>query len=307
MGGITVFVSIACGLLSAAGYAALAGFGTPTLRSVLMLFTAMAALLLSRTIHPLRAWLLSLAVIILVDPFSPLGAGLWFTFLAVAALLFVFLPRTGKLNWWKTLLMAQAGVVLVLLPVSAAWFQTFSPVGFLANLLAIPWVSFLVVPPVLAGLALLPFSAAMAGVLWTGAGLAATVLFTFLEFIDRFQGTLSMMAPPSLLQVFLALSGAFVLLLPRGISARWMGLFLILPLFFPPGERTRAGIRLSAGPSPAPFYFLLAALRARLVRLARSSVNSSRVTSPRIARVSRSEMALRSFWESFGSTCAPDA
>jgi competence protein ComEC len=241
MGAATLVVSIAGGLLSAAAYAALAGFGTPTLRSVLMLFTAMAALLLCRTIHPVRAWLLSLAVILWVDPFAPLGAGLWFSFLAVAALLFVFLPRTGNLNWWKTLLMAQSGVVLVLLPLSAAWFHTFSPVGFLANLLAIPWVSFGVVPPVLAGLAVLPFSEAMAGVLWSAAGFAASVLFQILEYIDRFQGALSTMAPVSLFQVFLALLGAFVLLLPRGIPARVMGLFLILPLFFPPGERTRAG------------------------------------------------------------------
>ena len=241
MGGSTLLVSIAGGLLSAGAYAALAGFGTPTLRSVLMLFTAMTAVLLRRAIHPLWAWVMSLAVILLIDPFTPLGAGLWFSFLAVAALLFVFLPRTGRLAWWKTLLMAQAGVVLVLLPVGAAWFYTFSPAGFLANLLAIPWVSFLLVPPVLAGLAILPFSAEVAGAFWSAAGLASSVLFQFLEFIDRFQGALSTMSPPSFVQVTLALLGAFVLLLPRGIPARWLGVFLILPLFFPPGARTPAG------------------------------------------------------------------
>jgi len=241
MGASTLLVAIAGGLLSAGCYAALAGFGTPTLRSVLMLFTAMAAVLLYRAIHPMRAWVISLAIILLIDPFAVLGAGLWFSFLAVAALLFVFLPRTGRLTGWKTLLMAQAGVVLVLLPVSAAWFYAFSPTGFLANLLAIPWVSFLVVPPVLAGLAVLPFSEVMAGALWSFAGLAASILFQFLEFIDRFQGALSTMTPPSAAQVSLALLGAFVLLLPRGLPARWMGLFLIFPLFLPPGERTPAG------------------------------------------------------------------
>jgi len=241
MGGLTLLFSVAGGLVSAGCYAALAGFGTPTLRAVLMLFTAMAAVLLYRAIHPLRAWMISLAVILLIDPLAPLGAGLWFSFLAVAALLFVFLPRTGKLPWWKTMLMAQAGVVLVLLPVSAAWFHSFSPTGFLANLLAIPWVSFLVVPPVLAGLVALPFSALVAGALWSFAGLTAAALFRFLEVMDQFQGTLSTMTPPSATQVSLALLGAFVLLLPRAVPARWIGLFLILPLFLPPGERTPAG------------------------------------------------------------------
>ncbi len=240
-GGTTLLASIAGGLFSAGSYAALAGLGTPTLRAVLMLFTAMIAALSGRAIHPLRAWVMSLAIILLLDPFAPLSAGLWFTFLAVAALLFVFVPRTGKLNWWKTILAAQAGVVIVLLPVSAGWFYSFSPAGFLANLLAIPWVSFLVAPPVLAGLTVLPFSEVLAGAFWSTAGLASTVLFKFLEFVDRFQGDLSPMVPPSSLQVLLALLGAFVLLLPRGLPARSLGLFLVLPLFLPPGERTQAG------------------------------------------------------------------
>jgi competence protein ComEC len=240
-GNAMLLVSITGGLFSACSYAALAGLGTPTLRAVLMLFTGMTAVLLCRAIHPFRAWMISLAIILLIDPFAPMGAGLWYTFLAVAALLFVFRPRTGRLNWWKTILMAQSGVVLVLLPVSAGWFYSFSPTGFLANLMAIPWVSFLVVPPVLAGLTVLPFSVTLAGAFWSAASLASKVLFLYLESIDRIQGELSTMAPPSALQVALALVGAFVLLLPRGITPRWLGLFLILPLFFPPGERTQAG------------------------------------------------------------------
>ena len=237
----TVLLSIGGGLLAAAAYSALAGFGTPTVRAVLMLATAMLALLLGRTIHPLRAWVLSLAVILIIEPLSPLGAGLWFSFLAVAALLFVFLPRNGPISWWKTLLMAQTGVVLVLLPVSATWFYSFTPSSFLANLLAIPWVSTLVVPPVLAGLVVLPISDALAGNLWSVAGIAISLLFQYLGFIDRFQGQLSMLAPPTSLQYALALAGSFLLLLPRGIPGRWLGMFLLVPLFFPPAPRTPEG------------------------------------------------------------------
>ena len=35
--------------------------------------------------------------------------------------------------------------------------------------------------------------------------------------------------------------GGMLLLLPAGIPGRWMGLFLILPLFLPPGSRTERG------------------------------------------------------------------
>jgi competence protein ComEC len=238
---VTLMVTISAGLLSALCYAALAGFGIPTLRSALMLLTALSAVLLCRSIHPVRAWVLSLAVILTIDPFAPLGAGLWFSFLAVAALIWVFHPRTGHLNWWKTMLMAQTGVILLLAPLGAAWFGIFSPVGFVANLLAIPWVSIITVPLVLTGLAAIPLSGWVAGILWKLAGFSISILFQGLETIAHFQGQVVAMPPPGMLQVILALAGAFLCLLPRGLPLRWMGLFLLLPLFFPPGQRTRDG------------------------------------------------------------------
>ena len=67
-------------------------------------------------------------------------------------------------------MLAQAGVMVTMLPVTVFWFQSFSPVGFLANLGAIPWVSLVVVPLTLAGVALLPVSMAVAGLLLNLAG-----------------------------------------------------------------------------------------------------------------------------------------
>jgi competence protein ComEC len=66
-------------------------------------------------------------------------------------------------------------------------------------------------------------------------------LFLFLELIDAIQGELIALAPPSFIQVLLAFSGAALLLLPRGVPYRWMGAFLLVPLFIPPGARTEPG------------------------------------------------------------------
>jgi competence protein ComEC len=242
MGALTLMLTVSGGLFTAGVYSALAGFGTPTVRSVLMLTVALLAVMMRRAIHPVRALLLSLVAVLLLDPFAPLGAGAWFSFLAVAALLLMFVPRTGQAGVMKTLLMAQTAVILVLLPVSAAWFYSFSPSGFVANLVAIPWVSLLVIPLVLSGLAALPFSDSLAGLLWSGAGLASAVLFQFLEILDHAQGQLSVLPPPTMAQAALAFIGACVLLLPRGITTRWMGVFLLCPLFFPPAPRTPSGV-----------------------------------------------------------------
>lgn len=231
-------IMVLTGLLCAAFYSALAGFGTPTVRSVLMLATAMSAVLLSRSIHPFRAWVLSMAIIALVDPFSLLQPGFWYSYLAVASLLLVFIPRTGNFNFLQSALAGQGAVIIVLVPVSALVFNSFSGSAFFANLLAIPWVSLLVVPLVLSGLVVSLFSVAGAGVPWRLAGDASGILFRFLETVDDLQGELIILSPPGGLQVLLALLGAFVLLLPRGVPWRWMAVFLLIPLFARPGPRT---------------------------------------------------------------------
>jgi len=229
------------GILFAGAYAALAGFGVSTLRSLLMLLVAMAAVSFSRSIHPLRAWLLALAGVLLINPFAPLGPGFWFSFLAVAALLLAFVPRCGARPWWQSLLMAQWAVMLLMLPVSAAWFQAVSLVGFAANLVAIPVVSLTVVPLVLAGVAALGLSGLLAGWLWWMASGVTSLLLAFLEFMAGLQGQLTVLAAPTLPMALVALLGGVVLLLPRGIPGRWSGAFLLLPLFLPAADQLEPG------------------------------------------------------------------
>jgi competence protein ComEC len=233
--------SLAGAFFAALTYAALAGWGVSTQRAVLMLAVAASALVFNRAVHPARAWVLALAVVLAVDPLAPLGSGSWFSFLAVAVLLALFVPRNGRLSWWKTALLAQAGIVVTMLPVTVMWFQSFSPVGFLANLGAIPWVSLVVVPLTLAGVALLPVSMAVAGLLLKLAGEASAVLFVYLEFLSGLQGPLPILPAPGILTVLLAMLGGILLLFPAGVPGRWIGLFLILPLFLPPGPRTERG------------------------------------------------------------------
>lgn len=222
------------GLSAAAAYAALAGFGVPTLRALLMLAVGSVALLLARSIHPFRAWLLAFAAVLLIDPFAGLTAGFWFSFLAVAALLLLSTPRPCRWPRWKSLLFAQFAVGIVLMPLSASWFGGFSPSGLAANLVAIPWVSVVVVPPVLAGVALHAFSAALADLAWQLAGATSLALLTFLDAIADAQGALSALRTLALPQTAAAVLGAGLLLLPRGLPARWSGVFLLLPLALPP-------------------------------------------------------------------------
>ena len=218
-------------------YAALAGWGVSTQRAVLMIAVAMGALLLSRAVSPARAYLLALAAVLLIDPLAPLSAGFWFSFLAVAVLLLIFVPRPGKLKWWRTMIMAQAGIMLLMLPASAYWFQFFSPVGFFANMLAIPWVSIAVVPLTLAGVLMLLVSHGVAAVLLTLAGKSSLALLAVLEVLAQQQGSVSHLPAPGMLALLLASAGGLLLLLPAGLPLRWLGPFFMLPLVLPTSQR----------------------------------------------------------------------
>ena len=63
--------SLAGAIFAALTYATLAGWGVSTQRAVLMLTVAVSALAFNRAVHPARAWVLALAVVLAVDPLAP--------------------------------------------------------------------------------------------------------------------------------------------------------------------------------------------------------------------------------------------
>ena len=235
------------GAVTAVLYAMLANLGVSTVRALAMLIAALVVLGLARSINPFRAFVLALAVVLVSNPFAPLGSGFWFSFFAVLALMWVFQPRCSRFSWFETAVLAQSAVFLVLLPVNAAWLGGFSLAAFPANLVAIPWVSFLVVPPVLGGVAITAFSEPLAGGLWHLAGLSTDALLAFLQLLTALQAKLLPVRTLSPFLLGLAVAGALLLLLPRGVPARWTGLFLMLPLFLPaPSPAQPGGLRLDA-------------------------------------------------------------
>jgi competence protein ComEC len=231
-------ISLAGGLAVALAYTALAGFGVSSLRALTMLAVVSFSLGSRRSIHALRAWLGALAVVLILDPFAPLSAGTWFSFGAVAVLLMLFRPRTAVPPWWKSMLLAQAGIVLATLPLNLYWFQFASPLGLVSNLIAIPWVSFILVPLTLCGVLALGAGTVIAAALLNTAAWSAEGLLAVLELLVRWQGQLLVPFPPTLPSVILATLGGAMLMLPRGIPARWLGLFMWLPLLLHPPDRT---------------------------------------------------------------------
>jgi len=190
----------------------------------------------------LQAWLVAMALVLISDPFAPLRAGFWFSFCCVAVLMMLFVPRHGTISAWRRVVLAQAGISLVMAPLGMYWFQQASLPGLVANLVAIPVVSLLVVPLILLALPLLWLPGPLAFYLLNAAGHVSAWLLLFLDFLGRLQPVvLSATRTPGLLSVTIAMLGAAFLMLPRGFPGRYLGLLLVLPLLWPAGPGMDAG------------------------------------------------------------------
>jgi len=160
-------------------YALMSGFTVPTRRALLMIAVLGWALLHGWHIPPWRSLLLALTVVLVADPFSPLDAGFWLSFCAVAVLILVFSGRLGVVHGVLALVLAQTAMFAGLWPGLLLLGQNQPLAGFAANLFAIPWVSMVVMPLLLCGallVALVPASDewvtllldTVLGVLWQG-------------------------------------------------------------------------------------------------------------------------------------------
>lgn len=209
----------------AVAYAALAGFEVPAQRTCYMLLAAAFALMLRRTLSPWLILVLALTVVLAIDPWAVLAMGFWLSFGAVAFLLYVSVGRVGGRPWWHTVLATQAAVTLGLAPLSLALFQQVSLVGPLANAVAIPLVTLLVVPLTLLWL-VVPLDALLLAahqlMLWLVQGL---------QWLLTWPAPLWMQHAPPWWAVTLAIAGCVVMLAPRGWPHRWLGALWCLPLF----------------------------------------------------------------------------
>ncbi|WP_227713984.1 DNA internalization-related competence protein ComEC/Rec2 [Marinobacter sp. 1-4A] len=140
-------------------YALAAGFTVPTRRALIMVAVGSWVLLKARHEPAWHSLLIALGLVLLLDPFAPLDQGFWLSFGAVSVLLCVFAGRLGRIGWLAGLLLAQGAVFAGLWPLLELVGQGQPVAGLLANILAIPWVSLVVMPVLIVGgimVALLP-------------------------------------------------------------------------------------------------------------------------------------------------------
>lgn len=220
-------------LIAATFYAALSGFAVPSQRALIMLSVVMLSIFLRHKVKSSQVLSFALLSVLLFDPSSILSAGFWLSFMAVAV---IGLASSGRLTIdksWKILGRLQWRISLALIPLLIFLFQQASLVSPVANLFAIPVVSFIVVPLVLLATSVMSFIPAIAETLFSLADNSLNLLWWLLSRLADTPISQWYGIKPDILSLVMASLGFVLLLAPRAWPAKYIGLFLILPLLWP--------------------------------------------------------------------------
>lgn len=236
-------------LLAVFAYACLAGFDLPAQRTVLMLTLSTSLLWWRKQLDDLLILLIAATVLLLIDPLAVLSAAFWLSFGAVAILLSMSreplkpqddLAAEPKKQWLLNVfayiqwfIRLQWRLFLILSPLVLWCFGQVSLLSPIVNILAIPFLSFFILPLNMLAYALYKLSPTAADCLWH---VASGLLYYFHQLLSW----LSLQFPAALQPFYLHWPAAvalalavFILLLPRGVLPRWWIAFLLLPVIWP--------------------------------------------------------------------------
>ncbi len=216
-------------------YALLTGMAISTQRALIMILFCLLGVVSKRKISALNRYSAALLLILVIDPFAVLSAGFWLSFLAVGSLILVYsgrphMSRKKSIWYWCK---PQLVIAVFMLPISLLIFARISVVGPVSNIIAIPWVSMVIVPLSVLG----TFGTVIDPNLGLGilhcANQAFAWLVVVLEVLERIP--VFKWQPPMQffwLSIATAVLATIWLCLPRGIPGRFWAIVGIVPMLF---------------------------------------------------------------------------
>ena len=224
------------GIGAALGYSLLAGMSVPTQRTLVMLCIYFAARWRRRTLGIANALGLALVGVMLVDPFAPLSVGAWLSFGAVAIIVLATAGRLRRELPLANFARVQWAVTVGLLPILVLAFGGMSLISPVANAIAVPLFTLVVVPLVLLGTAVACLSLEAGGVLLQWSAQLLQLAWPAMEWCAGLPVSMWYVPQmPWVHHVLLAL-GALLLVLPGALPLRGAAIVLCMPaaLYQPP-------------------------------------------------------------------------
>ncbi|AEI35076.1 ComEC/Rec2 family competence protein [Francisella salina] len=227
------YVGVISSVIVAFIYSLLAGFSLPTQRALIMLLVVALFWLLGRRISIVKSLIVALGIIMLVNFESIYSVSLWLSFSAVVLLVIISIVlQQYKSKLTKTLL-AQIYLAIFLVPISVYYFGGFSVISILANIVAIPLVSFVIVPLLLVCLLLSYVGLS----LWIIPSLIIKLSIYYLSFLTSYAGFIEYWSYFSFFSLIIIIFGTVLVIFPFSNSIRLLGLALCL-VFLQSSENT---------------------------------------------------------------------
>lgn len=234
-----------CSILFTLFYSIIAGLNIPTIRTLIMLAAIQLALLWQRNLRGRDTLLIALVFVLLYDPLAAYDMGFWLSFGAVAMLIFCFsgrialprksLPQRIYVNHFGVFIKSQWVMFIGLLIPLALLVHTSSLLAPPANFIAIPVITFFVVPClILAAFCHFIFSGGE-GFFLTCAEWGMDWVHEWLNYLlTAGAGKLNPVITLNPWAIILAVLSVFLILLPRGLNNKWLGsIGLVLAFIIP--------------------------------------------------------------------------
>lgn len=216
------------------GYSLLAGFDLPAQRAMLMLSVVLLSLLLRTPLNLLNTIVTAMILVLVAEPLAVLSESFWLTFSALFIIAFGSLLLQQQKSRLRQLVIIQCLFSILFIPLSLFIFGQIHSASLLANLLAVPLVSFVIVPINFILLTLFWLPDALLEVLYAGLNGLLAVLLNYLQFLQD-SGLQAMSLSKIAGWKLLFLSFLLVLLLlPKGVLPKRCWIALLPMLVFLP-------------------------------------------------------------------------
>ncbi|RJX71905.1 DNA internalization-related competence protein ComEC/Rec2 [Vibrio sinensis] len=189
----TFFPAIFGGLF-AFGYAYLAGFSVPTQRALIMVCLFILLFVVGRRFSLAFKWLVTVALLLLWQPFAAASMSFWLSIIAVAIVFIAVSSQVTTYTFWRSLVFLQFFMLLLMTPITALMFHGVSLSSSLFNLVFIPWFSLVIVPLVFLSLMVEWVLPASSWWLWYGADVCLSLVMWLIPYAQSSWFALSKIA-----------------------------------------------------------------------------------------------------------------
>lgn len=224
-----IYVSLCVAII----YSALAGFSLPTLRALIMLSVYFISRLFVKRLSIVNILAIAVFLILLLDPFSLLKADFWLSFTAVALIGYLI---TGRKQQSKLYLAFKIQVFLSfsLIPLTLWYFNLATLNGVFANIIAVPFTGFILLPGLFLSLLLSPFEFLQTFLLKT-IDICVEYFWQFLNLLLSIDynllSNLNLNGANKIALLFMFFA-CLLLFLPKGLPSRALALFCFVPMCF---------------------------------------------------------------------------